>query len=86
MKSIEQINPSLLSRLRKLPAYFADRSIPFWKKAGVVVGLLYVISPVDAVSDFLPIIGWLDDLGVLTAMYFWLMRELGEYVRGKKNG
>lgn len=52
----------------------------------MVVGLLYVISPIDAVSDFLPIIGWLDDLGVLTALYFWLMRELGEYVREGKKG
>ncbi|MBL7988039.1 MAG: DUF1232 domain-containing protein [Chlorobi bacterium] len=86
MKSPQRITPSFLSRVRKLPAYFADGSVSFWKKAGVVVGLLYVISPIDAVSDFLPIIGWLDDLGVLTAIYFWLMRELGEYVREGKKG
>lgn len=85
MKSLQRVNPSFLSRVRKLPSYFGDRSIPFWKKAGVVAGLLYIISPIDAVSDFLPIIGWLDDLGVLTMMYLFLMRELGEYVReGKK--
>lgn len=81
MKSLQRVNPSFLSRIRSLPAYFRDGSIPFWKKAGVVAGLLYIISPIDAVSDFLPIIGWLDDLGVLTTMYLFLMRELGGYVK-----
>ncbi|MBQ5665624.1 MAG: DUF1232 domain-containing protein [Akkermansia sp.] len=28
--------------------------------------LLYLVSPIDAVSDFIPVIGLLDDLGVLT--------------------
>jgi uncharacterized membrane protein YkvA (DUF1232 family) len=28
--------------------------------------LLYVISPVDLISDFLPVLGWLDDMALLT--------------------
>lgn len=85
MKSLQRVNRSLFSRLRKLPAYFGDRSVPFWKKVGVVVGLLYVISPFDAVSDFLPVIGWLDDLGVLGVMYLFLTRELEGYARHGKD-
>jgi hypothetical protein len=37
-----------------------------WKRA--IIGLLaviYVLSPLDFLPDFIPIIGWLDDLGVL---------------------
>lgn len=84
MNSLQRVNPSFLSRVRKLPAYFGDGDVPFWKKIGVVIGLLYVISPFDAISDFLPIIGWLDDLGVLGATYLFLMQELGKYVRERR--
>ncbi|MGL4533545.1 MAG: YkvA family protein [Fusobacteriaceae bacterium] len=28
--------------------------------------IVYVVSPIDAVSDFIPIIGWLDDIGVFS--------------------
>ncbi|KXK53231.1 MAG: DUF1232 domain-containing protein [Chlorobi bacterium] len=85
MNSPQRVHRSLFWRLRKLPAYFGDRSVPFWKKVGVAVGLLYVISPFDAVSDFLPVIGWLDDLGVLGVMYLFLTRELEGYARRGKD-
>ena len=40
---------------------------PAWAK-GVIIGALgYFISPIDAVPDFIPVIGYADDLGVLVA-------------------
>ena len=27
--------------------------------------VLYILSPIDLLPDFLPVVGWLDDLGVL---------------------
>jgi len=33
----------------------------------IIIGALgYFISPVDAISDFIPVVGYADDLGVLT--------------------
>lgn len=29
--------------------------------------IIYVISPIDLIPDAIPIIGWIDDLGVLVA-------------------
>lgn len=34
-----------------------------------ILGLLYGVSPIDAVPDIIPVAGWLDDL-VLT--HWWL--------------
>lgn len=38
---------------------------PIWAKTTVYGALAYFISPIDAIPDFTPIIGYADDLGVL---------------------
>ena len=40
----------------------------------VVAGLMYFLSPVDAIPDFLPLFGMIDDLAVLA----WLMKVLDD--------
>ena len=42
--------------------------IPISKSWNIIIpflSLLYVISPIDFIPDFIPIIGWVDDLVVL---------------------
>ena len=37
-----------------------------WKRFIIVLlAFIYVVSPLDLIPDFIPVIGWLDDLGVL---------------------
>ncbi len=40
---------------------------PTWAKTVIVGALGYLISPVDAIPDVIPVIGFTDDLGVLMA-------------------
>ena len=44
--------------------YISSRKISFWEKF-LVLGfvLLYIVSPVDFIPD-VPVMGWLDDIGV----------------------
>jgi uncharacterized membrane protein YkvA (DUF1232 family) len=42
-----------------------DRRVPTAVKLVPFIGLLYVLSPVDLVPDFLPALGQLDDLTLL---------------------
>jgi uncharacterized membrane protein YkvA (DUF1232 family) len=37
--------------------------------AVVVLATLYVLSPIDVIPDIAPIIGWLDDVGVIGWAY-----------------
>jgi uncharacterized membrane protein YkvA (DUF1232 family) len=52
-----------------LQLYYALQSpaTPVWAKAVIVAALGYFISPIDVVPDFLPVVGYADDLGVLVA-------------------
>jgi uncharacterized membrane protein YkvA (DUF1232 family) len=44
-----------------------------WKRAVIgVLALLYVLSPLDLVPDWIPLVGWLDDIGVLA----WAARQV----------
>ncbi len=63
---------SLLAQNLKATGDPTDRS--FWTLRNTVmliVALAYIISPFDALPDWLIFIGWLDDLGVITALFFW---------------
>jgi DnaJ-domain-containing protein 1 len=41
----------------------------------IVASLLYVVSPVDAMPDFLPGVGWLDDLLVIGFLLWYMSRR-----------
>ena len=44
-----------------------DKDTPEWAKATIIGALIYFISPVDAIPDVLPFVGYSDDLVVLAA-------------------
>ena len=42
-----------------------DEDTPVWAKTVIIGALLYFISPVDAIPDAIPVVGYSDDLAVL---------------------
>ena len=44
-----------------------DAATPTWAKTVIYGALGYFISPIDAIPDLTPLIGYSDDLGVLVA-------------------
>ena len=62
-----------------LVRYMRDPVVSWHRKAIVVAGLIYFISPIDAIPDITPLIGYLDDLGVITALLKFLGHELVPY-------
>jgi uncharacterized membrane protein YkvA (DUF1232 family) len=59
--------------------YIRDKKVPWFRKAIVVSALIYFISPIDAIPDIAPFIGYLDDLGVIVALLKYLGSELVPY-------
>jgi len=45
----------------------ADPATPAWAKAIIGAAIAYVLCPLDAIPDCIPVLGWTDDLAVLGA-------------------
>jgi uncharacterized membrane protein YkvA (DUF1232 family) len=44
-----------------------------WKRVIIaLLAFLYIVSPLDLIPDVIPVVGWLDDLGVLA----WAARQV----------
>src|SRR5574340_255849 len=55
-----------------------DRRVSIWPKALLVLAVLYVLSPIDLIPDYIPVIGEVDDLVVLLAvlrLFMYLCRR-----------
>ncbi|BBP75410.1 DUF1232 domain-containing protein [Pseudomonas gingeri NCPPB 3146 = LMG 5327] len=50
------------------------REISYKSMIIVVAGLMYFLSPIDAIPDFIPVFGMLDDIAVLA----WVMNTLDQ--------
>ena len=75
---------SALKNVRVLYALFKDTvngkyKLPPASVAMIGGGLLYFILPVDLIPDFIPVIGYLDDLAVLTTIMNSLNTEIRDY-------
>jgi len=59
--------------------YMKDPLVKWYRKAIVVAALVYFIVPIDTIPDITPLFGYLDDLGVITALLKYLGSELMDY-------
>ncbi|HOJ08096.1 MAG TPA: YkvA family protein [Ignavibacteriaceae bacterium] len=70
---------SFAKDIMALYSYMRDPFVSWHRKAIVVMGLIYFISPIDTIPDIAPLIGYLDDLGVIAALIKFLGSELVPY-------
>ena len=71
-------NFDLINKARQLWAYLSSGRCTTTDKALILGALLYLISPIDAIPDLVPVVGWLDDIGVATAILAFLNHKISE--------
>ncbi len=67
------------NEVKALYRYMTDKYVPWYRKSIVVAALIYFISPIDAIPDIAPLVGYLDDLGVIAAVIRYMGHELVPY-------
>lgn len=70
---------SFTKDVKALFNYLRDQNVPWYRKSIIVGALIYFITPIDAIPDLAPLVGYLDDLGVITAVLKFLGSEIIPY-------
>ena len=73
LKDLAGFLPACVTLVRRLRA---DPRVPWQAKAAVVVAGLWVLSPVDLLPEFLPVIGPLDDVVVVALALRYAARSV----------
>lgn len=58
-------------------------AVPWFTIASIAASLIYVISPIDMIPDFIPGLGYIDDITVLTIVVGWIDSDLHRYLDWK---
>ena len=64
----------LISSIRLIWKLLTDSRVPFWIRIALPVALIYVISPIDILPDFIPVIGRVDDIIAIIAGIMILLK------------
>jgi uncharacterized membrane protein YkvA (DUF1232 family) len=57
----------LIDSAKRIHAMMRDPATPAWVKGVCIAALGYLILPTDVVTDLIPVLGYGDDLALLTA-------------------
>ncbi|WP_395104750.1 YkvA family protein [Actinomadura sp. SCN-SB] len=85
--------PGMVERVRAIPRMLKATLRGEYKGMShktlglLAVGLVYIVSPLDAVPEILvPVVGLADDTGVALWLASVLVRSAGDYVRWERGG
>jgi uncharacterized membrane protein YkvA (DUF1232 family) len=89
--SFRQRVEDMMSEVYALYLARNDPRIPWYAKAVIVLTVLYALSPIDLIPDFIPFFGYLDDLiiiplGIALAIYLMPKEVWEEYRERAKAG
>jgi uncharacterized membrane protein YkvA (DUF1232 family) len=59
------------------------REVPYWAIAAVVFTLGYVVTPIDLIPDFIPVVGYVDDAAVMSVCLLMVEEQIFKYKRWK---
>jgi uncharacterized membrane protein YkvA (DUF1232 family) len=75
LREAVRLVPDVLRLVRSL---LTDRTVPRLVRVWLVVLVAWLISPIDLIPEFVPVIGPLDDIVVAVLVLRYVRRRLGE--------
>jgi len=76
MESLKQKAKSLKNEIYILYLAYQDPRVPWYAKAFMLVVVAYFLSPIDLIPDFIPVLGYFDDLIIVPAGIFLALKMI----------
>ncbi len=74
---------SVLRAAYSLYITLKEPSTPAWAKTIIISALGYLICPIDAIPDILPVVGLTDDLAIMTLVISQIHALMNDDIRNK---
>ena len=87
MPMVGSVLTNIPTMFRLLSSYLKGEYTDILKKQLVILvsAISYLVAPIDLVPDFIPLIGLLDDIAVISACVKLISPELEKYLEWRKN-
>jgi uncharacterized membrane protein YkvA (DUF1232 family) len=76
--NLKQKARELKNKIAALFLALKKKETPIYAKIAVAVTICYALSPIDLIPDFIPVLGYLDDLIILPALIALCLRLIPE--------
>ena len=83
IKDLRSYVPLLISLLKSY-AKKEYREVPVGTILTVVAALIYFLSPIDLIPDFIPGVGLIDDLAIISFCIYGIKNDLDDYKKWKE--
>jgi uncharacterized membrane protein YkvA (DUF1232 family) len=80
LSNLKQRAKKLKSEAQVLLMAYKDKRTPLMAKILIGITVGYLLSPIDLIPDFIPILGILDDLIIVPALIAWSIKLIPETV------
>lgn len=93
MRNVKHLFLDFIEDVRALYECALDPETPFYKKSIIFAAIAYFIFPIDAIPDMIPVLGYIDDAGIIGAAIATIgsaikakhRKVAGEWMNNKKN-
>jgi uncharacterized membrane protein YkvA (DUF1232 family) len=75
MRSLKQLARELKKETYAVYLASTDQRVPWYARVLAGVTVAYAFSPIDLIPDFIPILGYLDDL-IIVPLGIWLVLKM----------
>lgn len=84
--------PGLWERVRAVPRMMKSvlrgryKGMPIGTLGLLALGIVYIVSPIDAIPDVFPVVGIVDDTGMALWLAAVLVKSAGDFVTWERGG
>jgi uncharacterized membrane protein YkvA (DUF1232 family) len=70
LKKLKEKAKQITQNLSILYIAYKRKDVPIFAKIIIIAAIIYALSPIDLIPDFIPVLGYLDDLIILPLLIY----------------